>query len=57
MFEKYKKYYKNILNLYCMALHLNHRVKTCGFHSIIKYFYKILDFDEIITLKQLTIKT
>jgi hypothetical protein len=56
MFEKYKKYYEDIHILYCMALYLDHRVKTYGFHSIIKYLYETLDFDETITLKQLSIK-
>jgi hypothetical protein len=56
MFEKYKKYYEDIPLLYCMALCLDSRVKTCGFHSIVDYFYETLDFDETITLKQLEIK-
>jgi hypothetical protein len=56
MFENYKKYYEDIPILYYMALCLDPRVKTCGFHSIIEYLYETLDFDEIITLTQLKIK-
>jgi hypothetical protein len=56
MFEKYKIYYEDIPLLYCVALCLDPRVKTSGFHSIIEYLYEILDFDETITLKQLRIK-
>jgi hypothetical protein len=56
MFEKYKKYYADILILYCMALCLNYQVKTCRFYSIIEYLYETLDFDETIILKQFRIK-
>jgi hypothetical protein len=39
-----------------MALCLDPRVKTCGFHSIVEYLYETLNFDETITLKKLRIK-
>jgi hypothetical protein len=42
MFEKYTKYYEDILFLYCMALCLDPRMKTTGFHSIIEYLYETL---------------
>jgi hypothetical protein len=39
-----------------MALCLDPRMKTTGFHSIIEYLYETLDFDESVMSKEFRIK-
>jgi hypothetical protein len=65
MFEKYKKYYEDIPILYCIALCLDPKMKTSGFHTVIEYIYEALELDEtemptyrrIINIKDKTAKT